>query len=169
MEKPYAGGFARTGLRTRFFPKSRIGHGLVSVAPWVDVVLLVVAFALLDGRLVLKQGIRVDLPVGPFEDGARYGLVAVVLAVEQMGVPEREEIVFFDDERFLVRDPGQMEQLKRAIGMRAAERLEKGLTIQADETVRHGTVVKLMNAALEMGVRKVNVATRPAAREQAHR
>ena len=161
MEQAYPGGFATTGLKARFFPKNRIGQGLISIAPWLDIVLLVVAFALLDGRLVLQQGVRVELPAAQFEEGTRHGLVAVLLAVEQAGSAEREEIVFFDDERFLVRDADQMAQFKRALRLRAAKRLEKGLVIQADQAVRHGTVVNLMSAALEVGVDRVNVATRP--------
>jgi len=162
MENVYTGGAPGTGLRTRFFPKSRIGQGLISIAPWLDLVLLVIAFAMLDNKLVLRPGVRVELPEAPFSEGTRYGLVAVVLAVPQAGKEPLREIVFFDDERFLVEDPGQMAQFKSSLAERAEERLEKGLIIQADRAVRHGTVVGIMNAALEVGVRSVNVATRPA-------
>jgi len=150
-----------SGLRTRYFPKSRIGHGLVTVAPWVNIVLLVILFALLDYRLVLQPGFSLDLPDGPQEEGARFGLVAVVMSVPGTGGRPREEIVFFDDERFLVRRDDQMRQLKDALAARVGGEKDANLVIQADRKVQHGTVIEIANMAADVGVKKVNMATRP--------
>ena len=43
-------------LRTRYFPKSRIGQGLISVAPWVNIVLLLIFLLLLDRKSVIQPG-----------------------------------------------------------------------------------------------------------------
>ena len=48
------------GLRTRFFPKSRIGQGLISMAPWVDLVLLIVFFVLIKGPQIQLGGVLIE-------------------------------------------------------------------------------------------------------------
>ncbi len=81
------------GLRTRYTPQSRLGQGLISVAPWVNVVLLLIMFALLDRKFVLQPGFRIELPAGPFEDGLSSALGAVVLSVPGAEPGAREDVV----------------------------------------------------------------------------
>jgi biopolymer transport protein ExbD len=149
-----------SGLRTRYRPKSRIGQGLISMAPWADLVLLVLCFWKFDSMVALQPGIGVELPEAPFEQGSRLGLVAVVMCVTPVGKGPVKEIVFFDDERFVVREEGSMRALNDSIAARAKEQGDTTLVIQADRNVRHGTVVDIMNMALESGIKRVNVATR---------
>ncbi|MFN2165123.1 MAG: ExbD/TolR family protein [Anaerolineae bacterium] len=149
------------GLRTRYRPRARIGHGLLSAAPWLDFALLVIMVAMLNGRAVLQPGVVVDLPRAPFRQGTRYGMVAVVLSVPQTGSQGRDAIVFFDDERFLMRDDTQMEKLKQTLERRARELGETYLVVQADRRVPHGSVMRLVSLADDAGLKRVNVATRP--------
>ncbi|MBN1557938.1 MAG: biopolymer transporter ExbD [Lentisphaerae bacterium] len=149
-----------SGLRTRFLPRSRLNRGLIGAAPWVDIVLLLIFFLLVDSKLVLQPGVRVDLPRAPFREGAAFGMTAVVLSVGGEG-GARREIVFFDDERFLVSDENQMRGLRSAFASRARRQENPGLIIQADKSVRHGTVVNVMNMALEAGVEQVTLAVEP--------
>lgn len=148
-----------SGLRTRYFPKSRIGQGLVSVAPWVDVVLLVIIFAILDPKLVLQPGIVIEPPEMPLMKGVRSGLIAVVLSVRSEERGSREEIVYFDDARFLVKHEDQMQDLEEAFATQAG-RPDAILVIQADRHVRHGTIVRLWNMAAQAGIKKVSVGSR---------
>jgi biopolymer transport protein ExbD len=113
-----------SGLRTKYVPRSRIGQGLISVAPWVDVVLLIVFFLLVGSRVVLQPGVVVALPEGPFTEGTRPGLIAVVLSVGGEG-GRREEIVFFDDERFRMGDVRQLMHMATDAGMRRVNLAEK--------------------------------------------
>jgi biopolymer transport protein ExbD len=149
-----------TGLRTRFFPRSRIGQGLIAVAPWVNLVLLIVLFSMVESRVVLQPGLVVSLPPATFRDGLRSSLVAVVLAVGG-GTAPREEIVFFNDQRYTVSDAKAMENLKEALARAREAKGEEGLIVQADQRVSHGTIVELMNMALEVGLKKVNLAEKP--------
>jgi biopolymer transport protein ExbD len=149
-----------SGLRTKYRPKSRIGQGLVSVAPWVDLVLLVLCFLIFNDMDALQPSIRVDLPEAPFEQGSRPGLVAVVMCVTPTDRGPGKEIVFFDDERFVVREEGSMRSLNDSIAECAEEQRDATLVIQADRNVKHGTVVDIMNMALESGIKRVNVATK---------
>jgi biopolymer transport protein ExbD len=151
-----------SGLRTRFFPKSRIGQGLVTVAPWVDVVILIVLFTMLDTKFVLQPGHRIALPRGPIRSGARArpGFTAVVLSIESGDSVTRKEVVHFDDERFLVAEQEDMKRLLKALGRRSRRHRDAPLTIQADERVRHGTIVRLLDMAKDLNIREVNIASR---------
>jgi len=154
-------GWTISGLRTRYSPRSRIGQGLLSICPWLDIVLLFLYFVLLDGRLVLQPGVVIDLPESPFTEGAQSGFVVVVLSVRGSAPGPDEDIVFFDDERFRVRQKEQVAALKQAFAARVKRHGDSILIIQADRGVPHGTVMDIMNMALEVGVKRANVATRP--------
>jgi len=147
------------GLRTRYFPKSRISQGLVSVGPWVDIVFLLLFLGLLDMEFVLQPGVVVNLPETPFREGLRSQMIAVVLSVNGDQSAKREDIVFFDDERFLVDDAQQMGALKQAFSESARLHSESSLIIQADEKVSHGTIMRLLEMARDVGIRYANLAS----------
>ncbi|MDD4871060.1 MAG: biopolymer transporter ExbD [Kiritimatiellae bacterium] len=150
-----------SGLRTRYLPKSRIGHGLISVAPWVNIVLLFFFFLLIDRKFVLEPGILIDLPKTTIEQGSPFGMTAVVLSIRGTERDDREEIVFFDDVRYRLKQEEQRKRLQRAFSSRVRDGHEVTLIIQADRKVLHGTVVDLMNMALAAGIDRVNIAARP--------
>jgi biopolymer transport protein ExbD len=155
-----AGVIGATGLRARFFPKSRVGRELIAMAPWLNIVLLVIFFLMVNSRVLLQPGVVVDLPRAPFREGSPFGMTAVVMTVGGSRTLPGREIVFFDDERFLVAQPEQMRGLRSAFSARARRHPESDLIIQADQRVRYGTVVEIMNMALEAGVARVNIAVR---------
>ena len=150
-----------TGLRTRYFPKSRIGQGLISMAPWLNFALLIFCFLFLDSKLVLQPGVAIELPQGPFREGAAFQLVAAVLSVPGASGSPREEIVFFDDERYRVKNTDQMKNLQQALATRLREHPDASLVIQSDQRVVQGTIVGIMNMALDVGIQRVQIATRP--------
>jgi biopolymer transport protein ExbD len=123
--------------------------------------LLIFFFAFLNSKLLLQPGVVVELPKSPFKGGSQARMVAVVLAVRSTDSAATEEIVFFDDERFLMHQEEQQQRLRDAFAKRAAQSPDAELVIQADQKVPYGTVVTIMNMALEVGVRRVNLATKP--------
>lgn len=149
-----------SGLSKRFQPKSRIGQGLIAVGPWIDILLLLVLFSFLDARLVLQPGVVVELPDAPFFGGTRLGMNMVLMSVSGGRGHDRSEIVFFDDERFVVGDEEHMRHLGTVLSAKAQGRGGESLVIQADRRVRHGTIVDIMNKALASGVAEVNLAAR---------
>jgi len=149
-----------SGLRTRYRPRTRIGQGVVAMAPWVDIVLVVVLFAILDSKLVLQPGVVVELPKAPFTGGTQLGLVAVIMSVGSGEPGKRDEIVYFDDERYMAGSEEQLRDLREAMTGRARRRPGSSLVIQADKNVQHGTIVDIMNKALEAGFKDVNIGTR---------
>ena len=151
-----------SGLRTRYTPRSRIGQGVISLAPWLNLVLLIAFFLLLDSKVVLQPGVDLRLPEAPFTDGSPSGLPVVVLSISSPAGP-REEIVVFDDERFLVADRSQMERFRERVAARAAGPSALPLVIHADSRVSHGTVLGLVNTARDAGVREISISVRDSA------
>lgn len=148
-----------SGLRTRYAPRSRIGHGLISVAPWINIVLLVIFFAMVESRTLLMPGVVVRLPEMPFRDGTPPGMTAVGLSIGQPG-GGRDELIIFEDERFPVKSPEKMQRLREKWTERAHRRVGVPLVLLADERMDHGTVVRIVNMAREAGFREVNIAAR---------
>lgn len=162
--------YTLTGLRTRFFPKSRIGQGLISLAPWLNVGLLLMFFVVVFSRVVVQPGYVVDIPEAPrFVDGLRPLITAVVLSLEKTRGADREEVVFLDDVRFEIAKEKHWERLKQALGesLRGSPRAE--LTILSDSRVRYGTLVQLITLAKDVGVEKVNLAYRERVESKAGR
>ncbi|MDI6774516.1 MAG: biopolymer transporter ExbD [Verrucomicrobiota bacterium] len=152
--------YAPGGLRARFFPKSRIGHGLIALAPWLNIALLLMFFALVFSRIVVQPGYVVDMPAAPFADGLRPLITAVALSLEPTGGGDREEVIFFDDVRFKIGREKQWDRLKQAMSEFLRQRPGADLTILADSRVRYGTLVQLITLAKDVGIEKVNLAYR---------
>jgi len=163
LRKNFVSTTTLSGLRTRYFPKSRISPGLISMTPWLNLVLLIVFMFVLDAKFVLQPGVVVELPEAPFTDGARSVLRAVVIAVET-GVPGvREEVIFFDDEYYRVKNEQHLQRLRRALDAAAQRHPGWGLILLADRRVQLGTLTAIFNIAREAGIRSVNLGTRESA------
>ena len=133
-------------LRRKFPSKVRPVRGLLEVAPWVDVVLLIVLFFIVNSAFVLRPGISMELPVSPMMDGARYDAMVVTVAQDNM--------VFFNDEKASL--DGLAPMLEEAAQMRP----EASLVIEADARVQNKTLVSIYNMAAAAGFRQVKLATR---------
>lgn len=149
-------------LRTRFRPRSRVAHGLVSAAPWINLGLLVWMWTLLESRLILQPGLIVEMPTGPFVSGTPIaGPTLVILSVRGLEGGPRQDVVFFDDERYVLRQSAQMDKLRRALRTFARRDPQAALVIQADRRVSHETVTTVMNLAVESGWKRINLALQP--------
>jgi biopolymer transport protein ExbD len=156
-----------SGLRMRYSPRSRIGQGVISLAPWLNLVLLIVFFFIVYSNVVLQPGVVVRLPEAPFTDGSPPGITAVVLSLATPG-GSREEIVVFEDERFVLANPKQATRLRDTLAARTRSKPGAPLVLLIDERVSHGTVVTLMNMAREAGAKEVAVSLRPPATAAGH-
>lgn len=146
------------GLRNRYRPDQRIGRGLVTVAPWVDIVLLIVFASMCTLPFVTQPGIAIDLPIANIGEGHSFGHTLV--AVLQTGSEgESREIVFFDDRRFNVMT--QREALREALHRAKTRRPDLPLVIEADHRIRHGLIIDIFTLAAEAGIQRVHVASRP--------
>lgn len=151
--------WAWKGLRDRYRPDQRISRGMVTAAPWIDTVLLIVFFLLCSLPFVLQPGIRIDLPVSPIGEGHPFGHTLVILMQSGPDGGPHEEIAFFDDRRFRI--GSQREALREALQRAVTRRANLPLIIEADRHVRHGLLIDLFSLAAEVGVHEIHVATRP--------
>jgi len=133
-------------LRRNFRPQLRGAGGLLEATPWVDVVLLLILFILMQSATLKKPGLHVNLPSAVVTSGARYD--AFVLTVPQEGV------YYFSDERL----PWVIlsERLRQA----AVDHPGKELIIEADEMLTYGSLTAIYNLAIESGWKDVFLATR---------
>lgn len=153
-------GWKVRGFR-RYRPENRLNRGLVGAAPWVNVGLLVALYLYLLAPNVLQPGVAVQLPQAPFVDGRHYGHNIAVLSLPLAGRAGREEIFFFDDQRYLGRDDGDMDALRGALAKAWAQKPNLPLVIEADRAVQYDTLVMLFSMAMQAGFQELNLATRP--------
>jgi len=73
----------------------------------------------------------------------------------------QETLVFFDDERFVLDAPAQLEQLTERLHARVALEPRREILLLADRRIPHGDVMRVVNLAREAGVGRVNVSTNP--------
>ncbi|MEI6563467.1 MAG: biopolymer transporter ExbD [bacterium] len=156
-------GWTVHGFR-HYRPQNQLNKGLVATAPWISVTLLIVMYLYLLAPNVLQPGVAVQLPEAPFTDGRHYGHNIAVLSLPMAGRTDRDEIFFFDDQRFLGRDPEEMNSLRSTLMTAWTQKPNLPLVIEADRMVRHETIVTLFDMASEAGFREVNLATRPSPR-----
>ena len=146
-------------LRDRFSRHGWGGAALFAAAPWVNLALLVVLLLALGDRILVRPGVVFELPRAPFREGLRYGLTAVMIPVARTN--RQETLVFFDDERFMLGVPSQLEQLTDRIHARVALEPRREILLLADRRIPHGDVMAVVNLAREAGVGRVNVSTNP--------
>ena len=145
----------------RYRPENRLNRGLLGAAPWVNLALLVAFYLYLLAPNVLQPGIAIQLPESPFADGRHYGHNIVVLSLPMAGSADREEIYFFDDQRYLGRETAQMDALRAALARAWADKPNLPLVIEADREVRHDTLVTLFSMGSDAGFKEVTLGTRP--------
>lgn len=162
-DQPKAIGWTVHGFR-HYQPQNRLNKGLIATAPWMSVTLLIALYLYLLAPNVLQPGVALQLPGAPFSDGRQYGHNVAVLSLPMAGRSERDEIFFFDDQRYLGREPAEMDALRSALATAWAQKPNLSMVIEADRMVRHDTIVKLFDMAAEAGFREVNLATRPSQR-----
>jgi biopolymer transport protein ExbD len=136
-------------LRRKFPSKTRPVRGILEVAPWVNVVLLVLLFFIVNSSHVMRPGIMMDLPAAPMVDGARYDAMVVTVTEDNM--------MFFEDERTT------LEGLAPRLAEASRQRPDSALVIEADARVQNRTLVGIYNTAAAAGLKKVMLATRLAA------
>lgn len=120
----------------------------LNMTPMIDMVFLLLIFFMVATTMEKTPGIRIDLP------GAKSA----------QAQPEKELVVYVDrNGRFYFGDEGipvSRKKLYILLKKEAAKRASKMLIIKADEGVKHGKVVEVMDIANMAGIRRLAIATR---------
>jgi len=158
------------GLRTRYRPACRINHAFFTVAPWLNVTILVLAVVMLLGGRTIVPGVAVELPGAPFREGIDSDLVLVVnplpsTATLTGGNGEEDArsmpvLVFFNDDRFNLTNPAQCDGLQDALTKHLERVGGRDALLYVDRRVSHGDVVRLVSLLRSVGVRRANLAVK---------
>ncbi len=149
------------GLRTKYFPKNRIGHGFLVISPWIDVLLLLLFLVMLNKLIVLQPGVVINLQESSFGDATSGGFEVVVMSVKGIKDNVTEDLVFYDDVRFKIENETPRNDLMESFKERIEQTGNSNLVIYADQAVSHGTIINIINLAKQAGVANVNMATHP--------
>ena len=145
--------WGEAGVRSRLRRRGPFGGLFLQIVPWLNVALA----AALSRQLTIAPGVQFDLPAAPFSEGARSGAGLVLF---QTADPEATTLAFFDDVRYIVGTEDEA-NLQRELA-RYARRLGGGqILLLADENVRHGDVMRVVDLVRGAGVKRVNVALKP--------
>ncbi len=146
-----------SGIRSRLRGSNRIGWLFLHVVPWLNVAVVAALAAALSHQLTIAPGVQFELPAAPFTEGARSGAGLVLF---QTADTEPKTLAFFDDVRYTVGTEDEA-NLAREIA-KYARRIGGGqILLLADENVRHGDVMHIVNLVRDAGVKHVNVALKP--------
>ncbi|MBN2209681.1 MAG: biopolymer transporter ExbD [Candidatus Coatesbacteria bacterium] len=119
----------------------------INLTPLVDVVLLLLIFFMISTSFVVQPGINIKLPQAKTSDSYEADVTRLTMTAAGL--------VFVGDEKV------EWEGLPKALA-RERERSQRGvLVIKADESVKHGSVVRVMDAARQVGFERIAIATTP--------
>ena len=147
-------------LRAHYRPAGRFSHVALSVAPWFDALLLLVAFLAFHRATALVPAETVELPAAGFAAGARSSLVLVVRALPAApaGAPLAAE-VFLGGVAYDLASPGRADALRADLAAAAARTAETGALVYMDESLSHGDAVRLAGLLRDAGLERASFVT----------
>lgn len=133
---------------------------LLAPVPWAGVLFVFLLLLHAHRRLAVAPGVPFDLPSVKTDGGVQSPRTVLMIPVENDVPGGAETLVFFDDERFSLRDPEQVDAL--AARLRAAAGAAGGvLLLMADKRVPHGDVMRFVALARTAGIPKIDVGMKP--------
>ena len=144
------------GIRSRLRRGGRFGWLFLQIVPWLDAIVVAGLAAVLTRQLTIAPGVQFELPAAPFEEGSQSGASLVLFQTDD---PEPRTLAFFDDVRYVIGadDASLAQELTKYSRKRGGQQI----LLLADENVRHGDVMRVVNLVRDAGVRRVNVAVKP--------
>ena len=133
-------------LKRRPVEKARI-----ELIPMIDTMaFLLVFFMIASLAMSRQQGVPVGLPRAKAAAPQTWGDRALVVTAAK------------DGRLFLNKSPVQLSRLRDEVQARLAKKPELIVVINADEQLRHGNVMRVMDLVKQAGVRQVAIATKAA-------
>ena len=147
-------------LRAHYRPAGRFSHVALSVAPWFDALLLLVAFLAFHRATALVPAETVELPAAGFSAGARSSLVLVARALPAAppGAPLAAE-VFLDGVSYDLASPGRADAFRSDLAAAAARTAENGALVYMDGCLSHGDAVRLAGLLRDAGLERASFVT----------
>ena len=121
----------------------------VNLTPLIDVVFLLLIFFMVSSTFDRHAKLKVQLPQANAQAQQKVDN-PVVLSIDAKGK-------YYIDDRQVVNE--QMDTLKRALAKTVGERTDVTLLLRADGRATHQSVVRAMDAAAQLGLTKLSIAT----------
>ena len=165
-------------LREHYRPAAAATRLTLALAPWFDVLLLVVATVLFHVATALVPGQPVEFLAGPaasagalpdadLHDGARSSLVVVVRALPSPGVRDlrsgsvlRAE-AFFRDDRYNLAQESRRNAFRSALAAAVRDSGETTALVYMDGSVPHRDAVRFSALLRDTGLAGASFVTRP--------
>lgn len=131
-------------MQFRDKPKKRV---IINITSLIDVLFLLLIFFMVSSTFLEHPGMKLDLPKTREHEQVR--------AEEYTLFITPEETLFLNEEPVTLRTlPGRLKEI-------AADVEETGLILKADEGIRYGLVVEVMDLVKQGGIVRLVVATEP--------
>lgn len=132
---------------------NRASNNFVDVTPFLDTIFNLLIFFALSLNFISNPGIKVDLPKSTAKEIARKEKDITVLITPGSEVYLNEKQVMLDT-------------LPALLEKTAGEDKKTQVLIQADQSVPHGLVVTVMDAARSAGLTRLAIITQPKESEE---
>lgn len=131
-------------------PDHRKDEGVeVNLTPLIDVVFLLLIFFMVSSTFDRHAKLKVQLPQAEAQMQQTQDN-PVVLSIDASGK-------YYIDDRQVINE--QLETLKNALRQTVGERTDVTLLLRADGRTPHQSVVRAMDAASQLGLTKLSIAT----------
>jgi biopolymer transport protein ExbD len=121
----------------------------INLTPLIDVVFLLLIFFMVSTTFDRHAKLKVELPEASAKKQQQQD-ESVVLAIDAKGN-------YFIDDRQLVNT--QLDTLKIALQKTVADKKDVSLVLRADARTPHQSVVRAMDAASQLGLTRLSIAT----------
>ena len=135
-------------------PKTR-SRVVISVAPLIDVLFLLLTFFMISSTFLEQPGIKLELPAAETAEVRELRAQTLVMTVDQG--------MFLNDRQI------SKEDLVGALRKGLGDSKDATLILRADREVTHGDVVGVMDVAKKAGIRRLVVATKMPEKEEEKR
>ena len=119
---------------------------LINITSLIDVLFLLLIFFMVSSTFIEKPGMELELPES--ETSTLKEIKDLVLQIQA------DETMFLNGQRI------EWQNLKGSIEQEYKQNPDASLILKADKEVKHGSVVRVMDIAKQVGIKKLIIATR---------
>lgn len=123
-----------------FKPKKK-RRVLINITSLIDVMFLLLIFFMVTSTFLDQPGMKLDLPTADSAEVARVEKLVLFISSD-------EQIVFNDK-------PVSLDDLEETMRESMSEIEDRTLVLNADKAVQHGTVIRVMEIAKDLGLKKL--------------
>lgn len=123
-----------------FNPKKK-RRVLINITSLIDVMFLLLIFFMVTSTFLDQPGMKLELPSAESAEVARVEKLVLYISSD-------EEVVFNDQ-------PVSLDDLEETMLAALSEIEDRTLVLNADKSVQHGTVIRVMDIAKKLGLEKL--------------